>query len=236
MENLQKIRDGYKSLENFELIYEQDTYEDTLEMVKQYDPLLIIPGTEEGVILATKLSNDLNLLCNPIENLDAMTLKNEMQKRLAENNLRYIKGQTVSTIDEAIDFYEREGLNEVVIKPLYSAGSVGVRICLNKDEMIKAVREVLEQRGYYGNEFDEVLIQERIDGMEYVVNTVSCDGIHRLTTIWKYHKVKTEEGGIVYDYDEIIADLGLGESQLVEYAYDVADAMGLNMGLYMESI
>ena len=78
MENLQKIRDGYKSLENFELIYEQDTYEDTLEMVKQYDPLLIIPGTEEGVILATKLSNDLNLLCNPIENLDAMTLKNEM--------------------------------------------------------------------------------------------------------------------------------------------------------------
>ena len=121
MENLQKIRDGYKSLENFELIYEQDTYEDTLEMVKQYDPLLIIPGTEEGVILATKLSNDLNLLCNPIENLDAMTLKKEMQKRLAENNLRYIKGQTVSTIDEAIDFYEREGLNEVVIKPLYSA-------------------------------------------------------------------------------------------------------------------
>ena len=80
MENLQKIRDGYKSLENFELIYEQDTYEDTLEMVKQYDPLLIIPGTEEGVILATKLSNDLNLLCNPIENLDAMTLKNEMQR------------------------------------------------------------------------------------------------------------------------------------------------------------
>ena len=230
MENLQKIRDGYKSLENFELIYEQDTYEDTLEMVKQYDPLLIIPGTEEGVILATKLSNDLNLLCNPIENLDAMTLKNEMQKRLAENNLRYIKGQTVSTIDEAIDFYEREGLNEVVIKPLYSAGSVGVRICLNKDEMIKAVQEVLEQRGYYGNEFDEVLIQERIDGMEYVVNTVSCDGIHRLTTIWKYHKVKTEEGGIVYDYDEIIADLGLGESQLVEYAYDVADAMGIKYG------
>ncbi len=230
MEYQKQIREGYESMGDFDLIYEQDTYEETLEMVKQYDPLLIIPGTEEGVILATKLSNDLNLPGNPIENLDAMTLKNEMQKRLAENNLRYIKGKTVSTIDEAIDFYEREGLNEVVIKPVYSAASVGVRICLNKDEMIKAVEEVLKQRGCYGNEFDEVLIQERIDGMEYVVNTVSCDGVHRITTIWKYHKAKTEEGGVIYDYDEIIADLGLGESQLVEYAFDVADAIGIKYG------
>ena len=140
MEYQREIREGYDSIGNFELIYEKDTYEDTLEMVKQYDPLLVTPGTEEGVILATKLSNDLNLPGNPIENLDAMTLKNEMQNRLAENNLRYIKGKTVSTIDEAIDFYDSEGLREVVVKPLYSAASVGVRICLNKDEMLKLLK------------------------------------------------------------------------------------------------
>ena len=58
-----------------------------LEMVRKLDPLLIVPGTEDGVILATKLANDLNLLCNPIENLDAITLKNEMQNRLAEKKI-----------------------------------------------------------------------------------------------------------------------------------------------------
>ncbi|WP_304045146.1 hypothetical protein [Methanobrevibacter gottschalkii] len=48
-------------------------------MVRQYDPLLILPGTEKGVVLATRLAYDLNLKGNSIENIDAMTLKNEMQ-------------------------------------------------------------------------------------------------------------------------------------------------------------
>ena len=60
---------------DFDMIYEQDTYEETLEAVKKLNPLLIVPGTEEGVTLATRLSHDLGLLGNPIENLDAMTLK-----------------------------------------------------------------------------------------------------------------------------------------------------------------
>ena len=73
---------------DYDLIYEKDTYEETLEMVRELDPLVVVPGTEDGVILATKLANDLNLLCNPIENIDAMTLKNEMQNRLAPPHQR----------------------------------------------------------------------------------------------------------------------------------------------------
>ena len=92
------VKRGYERIKNdFELIYEQDSYEETLELVKKYDPLLIIPGSEKGVVLATKLANDLDLLCNPIENLDAMTSKYEMQNRLAQNNLRYIKGKVVTS-------------------------------------------------------------------------------------------------------------------------------------------
>ena len=64
----QIIMDSYSLIEeDFELIKEKDTYEETLEMVREYDPLLVIPGSEKGVILATKLANDLNLLGNPIE-------------------------------------------------------------------------------------------------------------------------------------------------------------------------
>ncbi len=36
----------------------------------------------------------------------------------------------------------------------------------------------------------EVLIQEYIDGTEYVVNTVSCNGKHMVTDIWVYSKVR----------------------------------------------
>lgn len=90
----EEVKREYEFIENdFDLIYEKDTYEETLEMVRKFDQVVIVPCTEDGVILATKLTNDLNLLCNPIENIDAITLKNEMQNRLAKNNLRSIKGR-----------------------------------------------------------------------------------------------------------------------------------------------
>ena len=215
----------------FEWIYEKETYEETLEMIKEYDPILVTPGAEQGVILATKLANDLNLLCNPIENLDAMTLKNEMQNRIAEHGLRHIRGKVIKSLEEAIEFYDEENLNEVVVKPLYSAGSSGVRICLNKDQMIRAIKEELfEKTNYYGEKLSELLVQERINGEEYFVNTVSCDGKHRVTLIWKYRKVKTKEGAIIYDTIETVNELNLGEAEMVEYAYKVADAIGIKYG------
>ena len=90
------VYDEYKRIKyDFEIIYEQDTYEETLEMVRKLDPLLIVAGNEKGVILTTKLSHDLGLLGNPIENLDAMTLKNEMHNRLKEYGIRYIRGKVI---------------------------------------------------------------------------------------------------------------------------------------------
>ena len=59
----------------FDMIYEKDTFEETLKEVQKFNPLLVVPGNERGVILATRLSYELGLLGNSIENLDAMTLK-----------------------------------------------------------------------------------------------------------------------------------------------------------------
>ena len=227
----EEVKEEYELIDNdFDLIYEKDTYEETLEMVREYDPLIIVPGTEDGVILATRLANDLGLLCNPIENIDALTLKDEMQNRLAEKGLRSIKGKVVRSLEEAIEYYDDEGLDCVVVKPVYSAASVGVRLCSGRQEMIEAVKEVFNLTGVYGNELNELVIQERINGREYVVNTVSCNGIHRVTMMWKYNKIKTAEGGNIYDYDETVTELGIGEAEIVEYAYDVADALGVKYG------
>ena len=227
----QHVLEEYEKIPyEFDVIYEKDTYEKTLEEVRKYNPLLIVPGNERGVILATKLSNELGLLCNPIENLDAITLKNEMHNRLAEKGLRSIKGKVVHNLDEALEFYDSENLKEVVIKPTYSAGSASVRICLNRDEMINSINQLFDNVNYYGDEIEELLIQERINGTEYIVNTVSHKGIHRVTLIWKYNKVKTTEGAIVYDSCETINELSLGEAEMIEYAYKVADALEIQYG------
>lgn len=214
----------------FDMIYEKDTFEETLEEVKKFNPILILPGNERGVILATRLSNELGLLSNSIENLDAITLKNEMHNRLAQNGLRSIKGKVIHSIDEALEFYDSENLKEVVLKPTYSAGSASVRICLNRDEMIESINHIFDDVNYYGDKIHEILIQERINGTEYIVNTVTHEGIHRVTLVWKYNKVRTSEGAIVYDSCETVNELSLGEAEMVEYAYKVADALEIQYG------
>ena len=221
---------SHAHIKNVELIHEQESYEDTLELVRQYDPLLILPGTEKGVVLATRLSYDLNLKGNSIENIDAMTLKNEMQNRIRERGLRSIRGKVVSSIDEAIEFYDAEGLKEVVLKPTSSAGSVGVHICSNKQEMISALEDSFSKTNLYGEALSEMLVQECIVGDEYIVNTVSCEGMHRVTLVWKYNKIKTAEGAIIYDTCETVNQLNIAEAEMIEYAYDVADAMGIQYG------
>lgn len=227
----QKMQTNYDRIEyDYDLIYEQDTYDETLEMVRQLNPLLILAGNEHGVVLTTKLSNDLGLLGSPIENLEAMTLKDKMHERLAEAGLRHIKGKVVKTIDEAIEFYESESLKEVVIKPVYSFCSVGVRICLNKEEMISSLKEIFNKNNAYGDKNTELLVQERINGEEYIVNTTSCEGIPRLISMWKYEKIKTSEGAIVYDTINSVQNLSLGEAEMIEYAYDVVRAIGIEHG------
>ncbi len=51
-----------------------------------------------------------------------------------------------------------------------------------------------------------------------------------IALMWKYTKRKTNEGGQIYDYQVTVNELGLGEANLVEYAYDVANALGIKYG------
>ena len=213
-----------------EMIYEQDTFEETLEEVRKYDPYLIVAGHERGIALATKLSEELGLLGNSSENLQAMTLKDKMQDRIAEYGLRSIKGKVVCSLDEAIEFYDSQHFKEVVVKPNFTSGSTNVHFCKNKNEMIDIVDLLFNDINHYGGTFEELLIQERIIGEEYIVNTVSHKGIPRVTTVWKYNNVKTSEESMVYDSCETVNELSLGEAEMVEYAYDVAKALGIQYG------
>ena len=215
---------------DFKRINEKDTYEETLEMVKNLNPLLILPGSEKGVGLATRLSTDLNLVGNSYENIEAMTLKDKMQEKIAEYGLRSIRGRVVQSLDEATDFYDSENLKKVIIKPTFSAASSSVKICLDRQALIDNIKELFDDYNVYGEKNNELLIQEFIEGDEYIVNTVSSNGHHRVTLIWKYSKVKTADGSVIYDIMETVDELNLGEADMIEYAYKVADAIGIEYG------
>ena len=205
-----------------------EDYATVLKQVRAFHPVAVVAGSEYGVELATRLGSDLGLPGNPWSMIGKMTRKDEMHRTLAEHGVRAIRGRIVRNEAEADAFYKELGTTHTVIKRARSAATLGVHLCEGYDEMMEAVRTELALSAKDENVGD-ILMQERIIGKEYIVNTVSCAGKHRLVSMWVYDKVQMN-GSNIYNYAESINRLDIGHSALVRYAYDVLDAIGLQYG------
>ena len=205
-----------------------EEYTEILEQVRAFDPVAVVAGSEFGVELATHLASDLGLPGNPWSIIGPMTRKDEMHQALADHGVRAIRGRIVHSEEEAAAFYKELDTPHTVIKRARSAATLGVHLCEGYDEMMDAVRKELALAADDDNVGD-ILMQERIIGKEYIVNTVSCAGKHRLVSMWAYDKIQMN-GSNIYNYAESVNRLGIGHSALVRYAYDVLDAIGLQYG------
>ena len=212
------------------IIPENPDYNEILKQIRELDPVLIVAGSEFGVPLAARLSEDLGLPGNPVSCLRSMTEKDAMHEALKKNGLRYIRGQVVKSEEEARDFYRSLGTEDVVVKRARGAGTQGVYLCHGLDEMMEAVRESLGVSIKNDNEDVAILIQERIIGTEYIVNTVSCNGEHFVDSVWKYDKIRMPNGTSAYNNAMTVNRLEVGHSALMRYACRVAAAVGVRYG------
>lgn len=206
-------------------------YNDTLKLCKKENPVLILPGSEMSVELATNLANDLGLKSNNRENLTQMTRKDEMHKALKNAGLRYIKGKMVSTINEALDFYRKLG-KDVVLKPTHSAGSLSVHVCTNEDQIIDGFNDIYGTKDMFGGTNEKVLIQERINGKEYIVNTISCEGENYVSAVYVYKKHQLPGGANIYinDTNLIKNEITPQIKEMMDYAQKVVKAIGIEYG------
>ncbi len=214
-----------------EFLTERETYEETLAMVKGYAPKLILVGGEVGVELAARLAADLGLPGNPMEKIPVLTNKHLMNQALLDYGIRGIRGAIVHDWEETLAFYREQGLKGCVLKPYRGAGSYGVRVCEREEELKAAFDEVFSTANAMGGDEVGMLLQEKIDGEEYIVNTISCHGLHKFSSIWKYVKKTVAGGGKVYSITEVLDRLETGSSTLVRYAFDVLKALGVTNGI-----
>ncbi len=219
-----------KRFKNIKVIPYDPDYQVILKQVRELSPKLILAGSEFGVELALHLSNDLGLPSNPEKLLRAMTHKDAMQDALKRYGIRYIRGKVVSTVDEAIEFYETLGSERAVIKRTRGFGTQGVTLCGSREEFMKTIKNELGQQSTMGAEQISVMVQERIEGQEYIVNTVTCQGEHYLTSMWKYHKVLLSNGTNAYSSMENITHMEIGYTAMVNYAFEVLNAIGIECG------
>ena len=207
----------------FQIIEENPDYNAVLNEVREINPILVVAGSEFGVEIAAKLSEDLGLPGNPVSRIPYMTQKDKMQDALRDYGIRYIRGKLVRSVEEAESFFEELGTENTVVKPVRGAGTLGVFLCSSREEMLSAVRKNLELT-------DSTLVEERIIGTEYIVNTTSCSGVHRLTSLWVYDKVRLPNGTNAYNNCLAVSELEPGHWELVSYALNVADAIGIKYG------
>lgn len=192
----------------------------------------VFPGAELGVRLADALSDALGLECNGMEHSAARRDKYLMGETLRARNVRAVKQVKASTWAEAEDFLVNELRPtpfEVVLKPLESAGTEDVILCLSLEQAQKTFHSILGKINGLGIENNAVLLQEYLEGDEYVVDTASRDGEHKVVAVWKYDKRRVNNAAFVYFGLSVTPAVGV-VNELIAYQFKVLDALGIRNG------
>lgn len=195
----------------------------------------VFPGAELGVKLSDSLGDALGLSGNVLAHSNARRDKYLMGETLRTAGVRAVKQVKATTWEEAEAFILHDLKPEpfeVVLKPLESAGTEDVVLCLSLEEAQRTFRSILGKVNGLGIENQAVLLQEYLEGNEYVVDTVSRNGEHKAVAIWKYDKRRVNDAAFVYfglslvpaDDDSPIIHA------LIDYQFKVLDALGVRSG------
>jgi biotin carboxylase len=187
----------------------------------------VIPGSESGVLLADLLTDRLQTPGNRPGNSAARRDKSLMGECVAAAGLATAAGRAFTSAEEAVAWYADAGLAEAVVKPIDSAGTDNVWFCHDVPSVAAACRSVLSRSNVYGEQNRKVLVQARLHGVEYYVNSVSHEGVHRTPEIWRYIKRPGATGSPVYDYEETVPACSAEAAALRQFTYAVLDALGI---------
>src|SRR5579872_576839 len=171
-------------VENIILDSDQDL-EKIIEELKKYCVKLIVPGCESGVSLADKLSQHFDVPKNDYTKSLARRNKFAMIDAIKNHGLLYADQMKSNNVENIIKWFDSSGFEKIVLKPLSSSSSDGVFYCKNSSEIMNAFSSIYGNKDMYNETNEEVLAQEFLDGDEYIVNTVSRDGFHVISDIWK---------------------------------------------------
>ena len=212
------------------VVTEKETYGGTLEMIREIDPVLILPGCDNGIWPALRLSHDLGLKSNALADFPGIHDKFRMQAVLRDAGLRYMPTKILNSEEEASAFWREQTGKPVVLKISEGTATVGVRFCGSEEETIGAWRELQELLRFRGRVSEAVIGQPFAEGPEYAFDTISCEGRHVALYGWKYAKKKLPGYATIYDRTIYISPDEEEYTDLVEYVFQVLTALHIRYG------
>merc|ERR1712190_539844 len=188
-----------------------------------------IVGGESGVTLADKLSLKLGLRTNGEFPLGDRRNKSVQQRAVKAAGLRAVREAVGTEWSDVASFVDSESM-PVVVKPVESCGSDGVKVCHTKQETEAHFNLLMRSQRKVGAQGAAVLCQEFLRGTEYVVDHVSRDGVHKTVMVWVYDKRPTNGGEFVY-YNMLPVESSDPTAKiLIDYTRGVIDALDIKNG------
>ncbi len=204
------------------------------KLIKKYNPIAIIPGTEEAIRLAERLTLLLTPdLANDPEKSRHRSHKSLMQEALKMAGIPFLKTLDTNSEKDAGEWIKENGLTNapLILKPPMSSGSEMVFHIAAGADWKKAFHQILTQPSVISCTTSKTaVIQEQAIGTEYAVGTVSANGKHYLVHLIKYNKTSVGERKTVFDHVEFVPFDKNTLGELFEYTQKTLNALGVRFG------
>lgn len=188
-------------------------------------PDYLLCGSEPGVELYDHLASVWQLRPNNPGLTQARRDKARMQDALKSHGIRYIPHLEASDAESVRRWCESQSFGKFVVKPLRSSASQGVHICQRPEEAAAATQRLLGETDVLGNVIDSVLVEAFIEGTEFVVDTVSVGGGHRVLAVFEYDKEIVDGVPLYRSMRALPIDC---DSDLINYTLQALDALGIS--------
>merc|ERR1719433_1656302 len=108
--------------------------------------------------------------------------------------------------------------------------SEDVYLCASQAEVEAAFQRIAGKRNFLNVLNEGALAQEYLDGEEYVVDAVTCDGDHKVNALFHIDRATANGQFNVMYGARLMQPTEAASSAIVPYARDVLTAMGVQNG------
>jgi biotin carboxylase len=225
------------------VITEPDQPGDLAALLAGFGAVDVLAGDETAVPLAWEVAGKLGLDGNDPARAESCTDKVAMQQALEAADPRVPHPVTIGasgprTVLTAAQTVAQATRWPILVKPRWSASSVGVRVCHNLAEVAAAWAAVSGQPGALGEITRAVAVQEYLTGQKWTVDTVTVltggVPVHVVTSIWCERVRVTSGGGIAWGESWLVPPAVTNPRhpalRVAAYARQVLDAVGVRAG------
>lgn len=217
-----------------EIIYfKKDNQQEILNNLKKDGISFVQSGREYSLEFSDEIAAQ---LCPKYANNPSTTFqrvdKFEMQEAIRKFGLRATLQHKL--VHAKMTKNDRDKLEKfhypVILKPLEASGSLGINVCITFSEIQKSFKESMGKRTPLGSIVEGVVVQELLQGDEYIVDSMSLGGQHATTCVFRYGKTLHDQTPI-YRYADVISFKTDEAKSCCEYIKKTLHAIGLNNGL-----